>query len=140
MAIIVIWWAADKCEDFAVNILLWALQILLALAFFTAGSMKLTQPRPRLITRMNWVEAVPQPAVRTIGSLEVVGAVGLILPAALGIAVILTPVAAVGLGLIMVGAATFHTRRHEPSGIATNAVLLALAVVIAWGRFGPYHF
>ena len=56
------------------------------------------------------------------------------------IAVLLTPLAAVGLAALMLGAAGLHARRSEPSHIATNVVLLALAVVIAWGRFGPYHF
>jgi hypothetical protein len=63
-----------------------------------------------------------------------------ILPAATGIAVVLTPLAATGLAVTMVLAGFVHARRKEPSGIATNAALLALAVVIAWGRFGPYSF
>ena len=123
-----------------VNVLLWIVQIVLAAAFLAAGAMKLAQPRERQVARMKWVEDVPEPGIKAIGALEVVGAIGLILPGALGIAVLLTPLAAVGLAALMLGAAGLHARRSEPSHIATNVVLLALAVVIAWGRFGPYHF
>jgi predicted PurR-regulated permease PerM len=70
--------------------------------------------------------------------MELLGAVGLILPAMTGIAPILTPLAAAGLAVMMLLAALTHVRRKEPSGIALTVVLLALAVVIAWGRFGPY--
>ena len=122
------------------NVLLWTLQIVLAAAFLAAGAMKLAQPRERQVARMKWFEDVPEPGIKAIGALEVVGAIGLILPGALGIAVLLTPLAAVGLAALMLGAAGLHARRSEPSHIATNVVLLALAVVIAWGRFGPYHF
>lgn len=123
-----------------VNVLLWIVQIVLAAAFLAAGAMKLAQPRERQVARMKWVEDVPETGIKAIGALEVVGAIGLILPGALGIAVLLTPLAAVGLAALMLGAAGLHARRSEPSHIATNVVLLALAVVIAWGRFGPYHF
>jgi uncharacterized membrane protein YphA (DoxX/SURF4 family) len=123
-----------------VNLLLWILQSVLAAAFLAAGAMKLAQPRERQVARMKWVEDVPEPGIKAIGALEVAGAIGLTLPGALGIAVVLTPSAAVGLAALMLGAAGLHARRSEPSRIATNVVLLALAVVIAWGRFGPYHF
>ena len=78
--------------------------------------------------------------LRLTGVAELAGALGLILPAATGIAVWLTPLAACGIALIMVLAAGLHARRREPSGIAVNVVLLALAVLVAWGRFGPYSF
>ena len=122
------------------SVVLWILQVVLAGAFLAAGAMKLTQSRARLAERMKWVDDVSAPGIKAIGALEVVAAVGLILPGALGIAVVLTPLAAVGLVVLMLGAAGLHARRSEPSHIAINAVLLALAAVIAWGRFGPYHF
>ncbi|MFL6220093.1 MAG: DoxX family protein, partial [Actinomycetes bacterium] len=78
--------------------------------------------------------------VKMIGALEVLGAVGLILPAALDIAPILVPLAATGLGVIMLGAIVTHARRREPQAIVINLVLLALAAFVAWGRFGPYAF
>jgi hypothetical protein len=74
--------------------------------------------------------------VRFIGTAESLGAIGLILPAAAGIAPVLTPVAATGLAITMVLAAATHLRRREPSGVAFNAV----AGLVAWGRFGPDAF
>ena len=77
--------------------------------------------------------------VRTIGALEILGALGLLLPAVAGVATVLVPIAAVGLALVMVGAAVTHRRRGELPMIGSNVVLLVLAVVVAWARFGPYH-
>jgi uncharacterized membrane protein YphA (DoxX/SURF4 family) len=122
------------------NIALWILQGVLAAAFLMAGSMKVLRPTKQLEERMAWVGRFPAPVIRFIGTTELLGAVGLILPAATGIAPILTPLAASGLALMMVLAAIHHSRHKEYSGIATNAVLFAIAVVIAWGRFGPYSF
>ncbi len=122
------------------NIFLWIVAGLLALGFLGAGAMKLSQPREKLAASMGWVEDFSPPMVKAIGALEVLGALGLILPAATGIAPILTPLAAVGLALVMVGAIVTHLRRKEYPVIGVNAVLLILAVVVAWGRFGPYPF
>ncbi len=78
--------------------------------------------------------------VRLIGVSELLGGLGLILPAATGIAVLLTPIAAACLAFVMVLAAATHIRRKEPPGVAVNAVLFLLAAFVAWGRFGPYSF
>jgi uncharacterized membrane protein YphA (DoxX/SURF4 family) len=120
------------------NVVLWILQALLAAAFLGSGLTKLGTPREKLAKTMGWVDDVPQPGVLAIGAVEILAAVGLILPAALKIAPVLTPLAAVGLIVVMVGAAVTHGRRHETAYIAINVVLLALAAVVAWGRFGPY--
>jgi uncharacterized membrane protein YphA (DoxX/SURF4 family) len=117
------------------NIALWIVQILLALAFAMAGIMKVTQPIDRLETRMGWVKDVGPRGVRLIGSLEILGAIGLILPAVTGILPWLTPVAAVGFVLTMVGAMITHGRRGEYSGIGVNVVLLVLALFVVYGRF-----
>jgi uncharacterized membrane protein len=122
------------------NVFLWILQAVLALMFAMAGVQKATQPTDKLLTRLPWVADFSQGTVRFIGLAELAGALGLILPAATGIAPVLTPLAATGLGVIMVLAAITHARRKEPGAIAFNAVLLVVAVVIAWGRFGPYSF
>jgi DoxX-like family len=61
-----------------------------------------------------------------------------LLPAVTGVATVLIPLAAVGLALLMVGAAATHRRRGELPMIGINAALLLLAVVVAWARFGPY--
>jgi uncharacterized membrane protein YphA (DoxX/SURF4 family) len=124
-----------------VNVVLWIVAGLLAVAFLAAGLMKLTQPKKKLAdSGMGWTEDFSDGAVKGIGALEVLGAVGLILPAALGIVPVLVPIAATGLALLMLGAAVTHARRKESTNIVVNVVLLALAAFVAWGRFGPYAF
>ncbi|MEV4576284.1 DoxX family protein [Nonomuraea jabiensis] len=122
------------------NIVLWIVQALLAVMFGMAGVMKSTQPKEKLHPRLPWVEDFSAGTVRLIGVAELAGALGLILPAATGIAPVLTPLAATGLAVVMVLAALTHARRKEPAAIAFNAVLLVLAALVAWGRFGPYSF
>mgnify|MGYP000427210283 CR=1 FL=1 len=122
----------------SVNIFLWILQAVLAVLFLMAGIMKATRPAAKLSKSLPWVEDVPLPTLRLIGVVEVLGAIGLILPAATGIAPILTPIAATGLAVVMVLAVFTHLRRKEYGAIAFNAVLLILCVIVAWGRFGPY--
>ena len=117
------------------NITLWVVQILLALAFGIAGIMKVSQPIDRLEARMGWVKSVGPRGVRLIGSLEILGAIGLILPAVTGILPWLTPLAATGLVLTMIGAMFTHGRRGEYSQIGINVVLLLLALFVAYGRF-----
>ncbi len=123
------------------HLALWITASLLALVFLLAGTLTLFSGREQLQSRgMAWVEAFPTGAVRAIGTVEVLGAAGLILPALLDTATILVPVAAVGAAVLMVGAAVTHARRGEFSAITVNAVLFALAVFTAWGRFGPATF
>jgi uncharacterized membrane protein YphA (DoxX/SURF4 family) len=121
-----------------VNVVLWVLQIVLAALFATAGLVKLTRSHEQLRKSLPWVEDFAPDTVRFIGLVELLGAAGLVLPAATGIAPALTPVAATGLAVVMLLAALTHRRRHEYPAIAVNAVLFVLAVVVAWGRFGPY--
>jgi uncharacterized membrane protein YphA (DoxX/SURF4 family) len=120
------------------NIVVWVVQVLLALAFLAAGVMKVSQPRQKLATNMGWVEDFSDGTVRTIGVLELLAGIGLLLPAVTGTATVLVPLAAVGLVLMMVLAALTHRRRGELQMIGVNAVLLLLAIVVAWARFGPY--
>ncbi len=123
------------------NVVLWIVAGLLAVAFLAAGLMKLTQPKKKLAdSGMGWTEDFSDGAVKGIGALEVLGAAGLILPAALDIVPVLVPIAATGLALLMLGAAVTHARRKESTNIVVNVVLLALAAFVAWGRFGPYAF
>ena len=123
------------------NIVLWIIAGLLALAFAGAGLMKLAQPKEKLAASgMGWTEQFSPAAVKAIGALELLAAIGLILPAALDIAPILVPIAALGLIALMIGAALTHARRKENPMIGANLLLLVLAAVVAWGRFGPYSF
>src|SRR6266508_17338 len=119
----------------AMNIVLWVLQGLLALAFLVSGIGKLMRRKEDAQRQMAWMEDFSQPTIRLIGAAEVLGALGLILPAATGIAPVLTPLAATGLAIVMLGAIVVHVRRREPSGVAVAAVLFVLAAIIAWGRF-----
>ena len=83
------------------NIALWTVQGLLALAFFAAGAMKATQPLDKLAQHMSWIKTTPPGLVRFIGVTEILGAIGLIAPLGLGILPVLTPIAAACLVLVM---------------------------------------
>jgi uncharacterized membrane protein YphA (DoxX/SURF4 family) len=122
------------------DVVLWIIAGLLALAFLGAGLTKLVQPKGKLAATMGWVDDFSPGTVKLIGALEVLVAIGLVLPAALDVVPVLVPLAAVGLVALMIGAAVTHARRGETPMIAVNVVLLVLAVVVAWGRFGPYAF
>jgi uncharacterized membrane protein YphA (DoxX/SURF4 family) len=117
------------------NTALWIVQILAGLAFAMAGIGKLTMPADKLKARMAYVEDFPLPFIRFIAACELLGGVGLILPALTGILPILTPIAASGLVIIMLGAVATHVRRGEYSVIVVNVVLLLMALFIAYGRF-----
>jgi uncharacterized membrane protein len=128
-------------KEIVVNVALWIAAGLLALAFLAAGLMKLSSPKEKLVERMPWVNDVSAGRVKAIGAVEVLGALGLILPAVTGIAPILVPLAAAGLAIVMVLAAIMHLRRGDgAAAVVPNIVLFALAVFVAWGRFGPYAF
>lgn len=120
------------------NVFLWILQILLAVAFIFAGLLKATQPKEKLATKMVWVKDFSPNIVKLVGVAEFAAGLGLVLPALTGIAVVLTPLAAVGLAVIMVLAAIYHFRKGEYRDIVVNAVFFVLVASIAWGRFGPY--
>jgi uncharacterized membrane protein YphA (DoxX/SURF4 family) len=122
------------------NVVLWIIQCVLAAMFLLAGFLKATQPREKLLASLPWVEDFSTRTVRLIGIVEILAAVGLILPAATGVAVILTPLAASGLAVLMVAAIATHLRRHETGAAVFNLVILVGAVLVAWGRFGPYSF
>ncbi len=124
------------------NVVLWILAGLLAAFFLAAGATKLAQSKEKLTASPNmaWAPDFSPGVIKMIGALEVLAAIGLILPAALDIVPVLVPLAAVGLMLVMIGAAATHARRKETQAIAMNVVLLAVAAVVAWGRFGPYSF
>ncbi|GAA1015421.1 hypothetical protein Aple_049990 [Acrocarpospora pleiomorpha] len=123
------------------NIALWIIAGLLAVIFLAGGAVKLIQPKEKLAASgMGFAEDFSVGAVKAIGTLEILAAVGLILPAALDIAPVLVPLAAVGLVLLMAGAIITHLRRHEARAIVVNLAFLALAALVAWGRFGPQSF
>ncbi|MEO0559341.1 MAG: DoxX family protein [Bacteroidota bacterium] len=115
------------------NVALWIVQGLVALAFAAAGVMKLTQSKDAMRDKMPFVDDFSDGAIRLIGLLEVLGAVGVVLPWLLGVSPWLTPLAALGLALTMLSAAVVHIRRNEP--IIINVFLFALAMFVVWGRW-----
>jgi uncharacterized membrane protein YphA (DoxX/SURF4 family) len=117
------------------NIVLWVLQGLLGAAFIGAGVMKATQPKEKMPANMTWTQRRSAGTIKFIGVTEVLGGLGLILPWATDIAPVLTPIAAVGLLVIMLLAIGDHVRAKEYSVLPFNLVLGAIALVIAIGRF-----
>lgn len=121
------------------NIALWAVAVILALVFVGAGLLKATQPKAKVIEgqpeRMAWMTDFSQGQIRLIGIAEVLGAVGLVVPQATGIAPILTPIAALLLGLMMLGAAAVHHRRGESDAVTPPIALALLSIFVAIGRF-----
>ncbi len=120
------------------NTVIWIAQVVLAIVFLAAGVPKLALPRSTLQERMPFVEDLTDREVKAIGAVEVLGAIGVVLPAALKILPVLTPIAAVGLALVMVEAAATLVRRGERGRLPLNAILFALAVFVAIERFGTH--
>jgi hypothetical protein len=118
------------------NTLLWLAQLGLAAIFFGAGVMKLLVPKSVLETwpTMGYVTEHTALQMRLLGIAEVLGSLGLVLPWWLGIAPVLTALAATGLVVLMGGAMATHRRRHEP--MIFVAILGLLALFVAAGRSG----
>ena len=117
------------------KITLWMVQVLLATMFLMAGFMKLTTPIADLATQMPWVNDFLESMVRFIGAVEMLGAIGLILPSLLRVKPILNRLAALGLATVMIVAAIYHALKGEFAAICFNFVLGALALFVAWGRY-----
>jgi len=123
------------------NIALWIAAGVLAVAFLAVGGLKVSTPRAKLRERMAWVEDFTDGQVKAIGAVELLGAIGVVVPGIFKIVPILVPLAATGLAITMVLAFVMHARRGEAKeSLGANLVLLALALFVAWGRFGPYAF
>jgi putative oxidoreductase len=118
----------------SLNITLWILQVLVAAFFLMAGTMKLTQPIVKLSAMLPWTGQIPEILVRLLGMIDIVGAVGILLPGILRTRPRLIIWAALGIMLLMASAITFHISRGEAYGITPNILILLLAAAIAWGR------
>jgi len=124
-----------------VNVVLWIVTIVLALGFLAAGTLKVVRTREQLsATGMGWATDFSPGMVKFIGTAEILGAVGLILPALVDVAPILVPITAAALAVVMIGAVATHVRRHELNLIAAPTVLLVLSLFVAIFRFGPNSF
>lgn len=113
---------------------LWAAQLLLAAAYGLFGSMKATQPLDQLATMMKWIPDFPPLFVRTLGVVEVLGAIGLILPALTRIYPRLTVAAALCILVHQFCSVALHLWKGEANVLGLNAVLIALAAFIFWGH------
>jgi hypothetical protein len=114
-----------------VTVAYWIIAGLLAAFYLYAGGVKLLQTKEQLQPMMAWVDRTPMPAVRAIGAVEVLGAIGLILPPLTGIAPALALVAAVGFVVLQILATIVHLARGDKQ-IALNAILIVVAAITTW--------
>jgi hypothetical protein len=122
-----------------VNVTLLIITGVLAMVALVGGLTKTFVPRQKLAAHSGgeWVEGANDGFVKTLGVLEILAAIGLVLPAVLDIAPVMVPVTAVCWVLLMIGAMITHGRLGQLKFVLVNTVYLAIAVFIAWGRFGP---
>ena len=123
------------------NVVTWVAQSLLTLAFLAAGGMKLVSPHDKLRAAgksMAWTEDFSAGAIKSIGVLEILGAIGVLMPTLLRIVPVLTPLAAIGLALLMAAAAVVHLRRREPAALGGPVLLGLIAIFVAVMRLGPF--
>jgi uncharacterized membrane protein YphA (DoxX/SURF4 family) len=113
------------------NLALWIIQVLLALLFLFAGAMKLIMP----IEEMTQQIAMPGLFLRFIGLCEVLGGLGLVLPWLVGIRPGLTPLAAVGLVIIMIGATATTIIIGQIAASMLPLVVGLLCLFVAYGRW-----
>jgi hypothetical protein len=117
-------------------IAVWIVSGLLALAYLFSGGTKAVRPYAEVKKTMEFAEDFAPWQVRVIGIVEVLGAIGLILPPLLHVAPVLAAIAASGLAVIQIGAFVVHLRRHDdPKRLPVNVILLLLAIFVAVLRF-----
>ena len=116
------------------KVVLWILQVLLAVVFLLSGVTKLLQPVAAMGQMMAWVNSVPEWMVRLSGAAEVLGAIGLVLPSLTRIQPRLTVWAAIGLMVVQVLAIGLHASLGQFTNLPVNFVLLILTAVVAFGR------
>lgn len=118
----------------ALRIGLWAAQVLAAAVFVAAGLTKLATPLPELAQSIPWTADFPAAFVRAIGIVDLLGGLGLVLPAATRILPRLTVWAAIGCVVLQLLAMAFHVTRGEFGVLPMNMVLLGLTAFVVWGR------
>jgi len=115
------------------TIALWIAQGFAAFVFLLTGTLKVVTPKDKLAQKMHWAADWPPHRIKLLGLAEVAGAIGLVLPSALHVAPILTPIAALCLGALMVGATQTHRRLNE--NFVPSLVLTVICVAIAAAHF-----
>jgi hypothetical protein len=118
----------------ALRISLWVAQALVFMAFCGAGFFKLTTPIPELSAMMPWAGQYSPPFVRFIGLVDLAGGLGILLPALSRIKPGLGVLAALGCSVLQVLAIGFHASRGEFMVLPVNFILLALCLLVLWGR------
>lgn len=116
------------------NVVLWIVQVVLAGMFVMAGMMKTFQYE-KAKAALPWVKEYSKGFVTFVGLVDLLGGLGVVLPALTGVMTSLTPLAALGIAVLMVVAAVFHARRGENQAIGLNVGLLVLAAFVAYGRW-----
>ncbi|MEK7326854.1 MAG: DoxX family protein [Chloroflexota bacterium] len=116
------------------NILLWVLQVLLGILFLYNGILHFIVP-PGLPPQMAWMYELPTGLHYFSGTAEILIGLGLILPGLTRIQTRLTPLAALGLVLVMAGAAVWHITRNSVADVVGNIILMGLAGFVAYGRW-----
>jgi uncharacterized membrane protein len=109
----------------------WILQALTALLFIAGGLVKLLVPREKMIPKQPYVKDYTAAQIKWIGTAEILGAIGLLVPAATGILPVLTPIAAVGLCVIMLFATRLHLREKEMKKVAIIVVMIFVTGYVA---------
>lgn len=125
------------------NIALWIITGLLAAAFAAGGISQIVLTKERYRSRaasQHWVDDFDAGHIKAIGTIKLIGVAGLIVPPLVGIAPILSPIAACGLALVMAGAATTRFRRSEWALMAGDTAYMLLFIFVAWGRFALAPF
>jgi DoxX-like family len=122
----------------SVNIALWIASALIVIVLLPAAAVKLVRSKAALQEQMKWAEDFSAVQVKLIATLEVLGSVGLFVPVLTGILPILTPLAAVGLAILQIGATIVHVRRGEAKGIGINLFVVVLAIFVAVFRLLGY--
>lgn len=125
------------------NLALWIVTILLAVVLFISSA-KLVLPKSKMLSIAGtvgaWIEDFSPRQIKALGVADLLGAIGLILPAVVGIAEFMVPVTAVCVAALFTGAIIVRVRRGQPKTAIGDAVYLIIAVFIAVGRFGPWAF
>lgn len=118
------------------DIAVWIVTGIVALILGGAGASKLTRSKEKILENpnMGWAHDFSQPAIKLIGLAEVAGALGLVLPWALNIMPVLTPIAGYSLAALMTGAAIVHAQRREYAGLPFALLLVAGALFVAIAR------
>jgi hypothetical protein len=127
--------AHQQTSSKILHIILWIAQVFLAGILIWASSMKLFRPVSQLALMWPWVGQVSSVFVKFTGLVDLLGALGLLLPALLRVKPNLTPMAALSLIVLMICASAFHIARGEAAAIGFNIVFALIAGFIAWGRF-----